>query len=165
MCHGREVQLREACFGGRRPSAASLCLLTCVCSVFSPPPFPPSISLSLFLPLPAPSCPRLPLPPSHPLPLPLPSSLQASLQSQLDSERRAHASAVAAQEEQHLLAARALEDKLLLLRDELHEKERQKAELHISHQVRPSDPSALSHLAGMHTLAVLPGNAARFAAW
>lgn len=132
-----------------------------------PPPSPPSLSLppsfSLSLPPPAPV--SFSLPPSHSLPLPLPSSLQASLQSQLDSERRAHASAVAAQEEQHLLAARALEDKLLLLRDELHEKERQKAELHISHQVRPFDPSALLHLSGVHTQAMLPGNAARFTAW
>ena len=61
--------------------------------------------------------------------------MQASLQSQLETLRRQFASDSASQEEQHLAAARSLEDKVLALRDELHGRERQMAELHINHQV------------------------------
>ena len=61
--------------------------------------------------------------------------MQASLQSQLETLRRQFASDSASQEEQHLAAARSLEDKVLALRDDLHGRERQMAELHINHQV------------------------------
>ncbi|GAX82861.1 hypothetical protein CEUSTIGMA_g10287.t1 [Chlamydomonas eustigma] len=59
---------------------------------------------------------------------------QATLQTQLEAQRKQHAADAAAQEDQHLAAARDLEDKIMALRDEVHGKERQMAEMHINHQ-------------------------------